>query len=80
MKQSLMDQNWQDLAEAIVLTAVEDWRSSSFALQFPSTATAEMLKLFRSCERFFSSGYFELLTGLDGNTFLKRLKEGFSFA
>lgn len=74
------DECWQDLANAIVLSAVEDWRRSKMQLNFPSLASKRALDLSRSCERFFTSSYFQILTDLDGKTFLHRLKEGFSFA
>lgn len=73
------DSCWQDLANAIVLSAVEDWRRSKLQLSFPSLASKRALDLSRSCERFFLSNYFQILTDLDGKCFLKRLKEGFSF-
>ena len=73
------DSCWQDLANAIVLSAVEDWRRSKMQLCFPSLASKRALDLSRSCERFFLSTYFNVLTDLDGKCFLKRLKEGFSF-
>lgn len=73
------DSCWQDLANAIVLSAVEDWRRSKLQLSFPSLSSKHALDLSRSCERFFLSSYFQILTDLDGKCFLKRLKEGFSF-
>ena len=68
---------WYDLANAIVLSAVEDWRKSIFQLQFPSLSSKRALDLSRSCERFFLSPYFRILTDLDGKSFLRRLKDGF---
>ena len=74
------DEGWQDLADAIVLKAVEDWRRAKFQLTRPSLASKMALDTSRQCEHFFLSSWFDVLTGLDGRTFLKRLKEGFSFA
>lgn len=76
----IQDEGWQDLANAIVLAAVEDWRRSKFQLTRPSLASKRALDTSRSCERFFISSWFDALTGLDGRTFLRRLKEGFEFA
>ena len=70
---------WYDLANAIVLSAVEDWRKAKFQLQFPSLQSKTALGISKSCECFFRSGWFELLTGLDGRTFIKTLKKGFDF-
>jgi len=74
------EEGWYDLANAIVLKAVEDWRRAKFQLTQPSLSSKMALDTSRQCERFMLSPWFEALTGLDGKTFLKRLKEGFSFA
>lgn len=71
---------WYDLANAIVLSAVEDWRHYMFQLQFPSLQSKQALDISRQCERFFLSKYFRILTDLDGKTFLRRLKESFDFS
>jgi len=73
------DECWRDLADAIVLLAVEDWRRSRMQMLLPSLETRSASKTARSCERFFVSPYFNVLTDLDWPLFLRRLKEGFSF-
>lgn len=70
---------WHDLANAIILNAVEDWRRSKFQLSIPSLASKQADSVARSCERFFVSKYFQILTDLDGKTFLRQLKQGFDF-
>ena len=74
-----VDEGWQDLADAIVLSAVEDWRRCKMKLAMPSLSSKTALDITRSCERFFTSAWFDALTDLDGRVFLRRLKEGFSF-
>lgn len=80
-----MQNCWVDLADAIVLRAVEDWRQANFNKLMPAadgsvqTDSKKDDSVIRSCERFFRSKYFENITELDGNTFLKRIKEGFGF-
>lgn len=76
---NIMDQGWYDLAQAIVVEAVEDWRVSNLKLKKMSNDNKKALDLRRSCERFFLSNWFDALTGVDGRLFLRRLKEGFSF-
>ena len=69
------DSCWQDLANAIVLSAVDDWRRSKFQLAHPSLASKRALDMTRSCERFFCSSYFRMLTGLNGNALLDKMKK-----
>ena len=75
----LGEEGWQDLSDAIVLCAVEDWRRSKFQLSLPSLKSKRAYDTSKECERFFKSSWFDMLTGLDGQTFLRRLKEGFCF-
>ena len=77
---NIPDEFYQDLADAIVLDAVTEWRKAKFQLTRPSLASKTALDKSRQCERFFLSSWFEMLTGLDGKLFLRRLKEGFGFA
>lgn len=76
---SPQDECWRDLADAVVLLAVEDWRRLRMQMTLPSIETKTAARVARSCERFFVSQYFNVLTDLDGPLFLRRLKEGFSF-
>lgn len=70
---------WYDLANAIVLNAVEEWRRSKFRLQFESLMSRYDDEVVRECEKFFRSKWFNILTDLDGNAFIKQLKKGFDF-
>lgn len=71
----LQDRGYQDLATAIVLFAIEDWRYAQLQLRRPSLASKRALEASRSCEKFFRSPWFETLAGVDGKIVLRRLKE-----
>lgn len=68
-----IDECWLDFVNAIVLSAVEDYRYSKQQLLVPSLSSKRALNRTRECERFFKSAWFELLTGLDGKSFFRRL-------
>ena len=56
-------ENYEKLAEAIILQAVKDYRDScSYQMRC-------------SIERFFRSEWFMVLTSLDGEMLIKRLRE-----
>ena len=68
-----MNYLWEELANAIVLQVVKDyriarWRVRRFAGAKKSQATI------RECECFFRSGWFRLLTDLNGEELLKELR------
>jgi len=79
-REHITDECWQDFADAIVLSAVDDWRRSKMQMHVPSLASKYAAGRIAECERFFQSKWFEILTGIDGKVFLRRIKEGFSFA
>ena len=56
------DENYEKLAEAIIVRAIIDYRKSK----------DEEVK--KSIERFFRSEWFYVLTNLDGEMLIKRLK------
>lgn len=65
---------YQSLANAIILQAVKDYRESIRLLEMnPNDKMAQREK--RSIERFFHSNWFSILTDLDGELLLKKLKE-----
>ena len=67
---------WEELANAVIIRAAEDWRSAMRRLQkHPSDASAK--RRIRETEEFFLSEVYMLLTTYDGHTLLKRLKEEF---
>ena len=66
--------NYQNLANAIILQAVEDWRNAVWTLKKdPKNLAAVKEK--KECENFFLSSYFDILTAIRGDDLLRRLKE-----
>ena len=65
---------WEDLAQAIILQAVEDYRKARRRLRIRPDSEAAM-ECIRECERFFGSRWFAQLTTLDGKALLRRLRE-----
>ena len=69
-----MNDPYQNLAQAIVLSAVKDWRWAVRKLKKrPRYEPAIQMK--EECERFFLSGWFEDLTSVDGEVILRKLKQ-----
>ena len=69
-----MTEPYENLANAIVLQAVKDWRSAVKTLKKrPRYDPAKQMK--EECERFFRSDWFEQLTGVDGSVILRKLKQ-----
>ena len=65
---------YEKLASEIVLSAVKDYRDARRKLKKkPKNEDAKLM--IRDCERFFCSQWFEMLTSLDGEAILERLKE-----
>lgn len=64
---------YERLANAIILQAVDDWRDAAKALtRSPMKDNAK--KMLEECEVFFRSNWFGVLTSLDGDYLLERLK------
>ena len=69
-----MNELYEELATAIILQAVEDWRKSVKALKKrPHCTEAMMMK--DECEQFFLSEWFGVLTSVDGSMILRKLKQ-----
>ena len=69
-----MNDPYQNLAQAIVLSGVKDWRSAVKKLKKrPKHEPSLQMKV--ECERFFLSEWFETLTSVDGEVILKKLKQ-----
>ena len=66
--------NWQELANAIILRAVEDYRNAH-ARNRLRPHQAETLREIRNIEQFFCSEWFEVLCNLDGKRLLSDLKK-----
>ena len=65
---------YQELANAVVLQAVKDYRDAVKKLSRGKTNTAaEHMK--NECERFFKSGHFNIFTELDGKVLLSQLEK-----
>lgn len=73
----LNSEGLEKLIIAIVKQAVSDWKDAMRVLsKLPDSKSAENRRL--ECETFFLSQYFYLLTGIDGQTMLKKLEEDFN--
>ncbi len=69
-----MTDAYEDLANAIVLQAVKDWRKAIKTLKKrPRYEAAKQMR--DDCERFFLSDWFEELTSVDGSIILRKLKQ-----
>ena len=69
-----MESCWEDLANAIVLQAVEDYRKARKVLKkYPDNREAN--DMIRDTESFFRSDWFGVLTEIDGEYLLRKLKE-----
>ena len=64
---------WQDLANAIVAQAAEDYREALTVLKdFPEDQGAKSMK--RDVERFYGSVYYTLMTKVDPQYILSRIR------
>lgn len=66
--------NYQDLANAIVLKAAQDYMMLYRQFVFQTNGTGVRKEL-RKLERFFHSGWYRILTSVDGDYLLKKLRE-----
>lgn len=69
-----MIDRYQELANAIVLEAVNEYREAKKKLRKRSTNKEAKLAI-EDCEKFFRSGWFSILTSLDGEVLLTKLQE-----
>ncbi len=68
-----MQWNWEDLANAIILQAVEDYRKARKKVRTrPDHKIAQAT--IRETERFFRSWWFAQLTDVDGELLLEKLQ------
>ena len=69
----MMD-SWENLANAIILQAVKDYREARKKLKKrPKNEDAKLMV--SDCEAFFRSEWFMALTRIDGEQLLKKLRE-----
>lgn len=65
---------WQSLANAIVISAAKDYRAALRRLRRrPNSKTA--LSEIEDLERFFRSDWYRMLTNVDGELLIQKLKE-----
>nr|AHF24204.1 hypothetical protein [uncultured bacterium Contig160] len=69
-----MQRNWENLSNAIILQAVEDYRKARKRVRTYPGQTAAQATI-REVERFFRSWWFAQLTDVDGEKLLERLKK-----
>ena len=69
-----MRDNWEALANAVVLQAVEDYRKARRRVRM-MPGQKESKERIREVERFFRSGWFIALTDTDGRMILDQLKK-----
>lgn len=63
---------WEDLANAVVLRAVEDYRLALLGENIDRDTPVKVTV--RECEKFFRSEYFSILTNLDGEAIIEKIK------
>ena len=65
---------WEELANAIILLAVKDWRKAVKTLK-KRPWLIETRQIKNECEQFFLSDWFCVLTKVDGPWLLDKLRE-----
>ena len=72
-----MSDPYENLANAIILQAVKDYRAAGEKLKRnPKNKDAKLMV--EDCERFFCSDWFGQLTSVDGKRLMKKLQEELS--
>ena len=72
-----MSDPYENLANAIILQAVKDYRATGKQLKRnPKNNDAKLMV--EDCERFFCADWFGQLTSVDGKMLLKKLQEELS--
>ena len=69
-----MQENWESLAQAIVRAAAEEYRAALRSMRL-NPGKRRPRATARKIERFFRSGWFEILTGVNGEYLIQKLKE-----
>lgn len=70
-----MEDNYKVLANAIILQAVTDYRKALRGHTIEKVSPKVMVK---RLEKFFRSDWYRMLTAIDGETIIIRLKEEYS--
>jgi hypothetical protein len=71
---SLAENPWERLANAIVLSAVSDYRAALRKLK-RNPQNQDAMSDAMAIERFFQSGWFSILTSVDGEYLMDRLRK-----
>ncbi len=67
---------YRNLADAIILQAVDDWRKAKRDIEIQQGQNRlRANKMIKDCERFFLSSYFNLFTEIDGAYILRALEK-----
>ena len=69
---------YEELANAIVVQAVEDYRDALSLIRDESITEQDYIdaqSTIRECERFFRSDYYRVFTDVDGEYLIKMLQE-----
>ncbi len=69
-----MTEEFENLANAVILQAVKDWRWAVKVLKKRSRYLPAR-EMREDCEKFFRSEWFGQLTGIDGSFILQKLKQ-----
>ena len=69
----MSDDNWQSLADAIVVQATKDYRTALRSLHLNPESTKQLYQK-RELEEFFRSSWFQTLCDLDGKQLIWMLK------
>ena len=69
-----MTDPYENIANAIILQAVKDYRDALKRLKKKSGNQAAMSDAME-CERFFHSGWYKALTSVDGEYLIQKLRE-----
>ena len=71
--QSATDGAYQEIANAVVIQAAEDYRNALKGKSYAKTIPPEILR--SRLERFFRSKWFSILTKIDGEYLIERLNK-----
>ena len=69
------EEAYENLANAIVLLAVEDYRKELKSIKQYPQKKEKAIDNAKKIEKFFRSGWYGVLTGVDGEYLIQRLRE-----
>ena len=74
MKDVSMQEAWEDLANAVILAAVDEYKQDLIHLARNPDSKAAQARAARQ-EQFFYSDWYDTLTNMDGRRLIRKLKE-----